>query len=142
MTKKASVKLYKKLERRLTEKGFLKRIKLSKKAMLALLIQNNWKEKARNLETQRADCREILAQAEDTMRQISPVPEGGWLSYIYKETIAEMFPDNFLRDERSGMFSAGKLFYLETLRTIFADQEEKNGFSPLLSMQFLAPEEI
>ena len=76
------------------------------------------------------------------MRQISPVPEGGWLSYIYKETIAEMFPDNFLRDERSGMFSAGKLFYLETLRTIFADQEEKNGFSPLLSMQFLAPEEI
>ena len=79
MTKKASVKLYKKLERRLTEKGFLKRIKLSKKAMLALLIQNNWKEKARNLETQRADCREILAQAEDTMRQISPVPEGGWL---------------------------------------------------------------
>lgn len=142
MTKKASVKLYKKLERRLTEKGFLKRIKLSKKAMLALLIQNNWKEKARNLETQRADCREILAQAEDTMRQISPVPEGGWLSYIYKDTIAEMFPDNFLRDERSGMFSAGKLFYLETLRTIFADQEEKNGFSPLLSMQFLAPEEI
>ena len=57
MTKKASVKLYKKLERRLTEKGFLKRIKLSKKAMLALLIQNNWKEKAQNLETQRADCR-------------------------------------------------------------------------------------
>ena len=35
-----------------------------------------------------------------------------------------------------------QLFYLETLRTIFTEQEEKNGFSPLLSMQFLAPEEI
>ena len=105
--------------------------------MLALLIQNNWKEKAQNLETQRADCREILAQAEDTMSQLSPVPEGGWLSYIYRETIAEMFPDNFPRDERAGIFSAGKLFYLETLRTIFTEQEEKNGFSPLLSLSLI-----
>lgn len=142
MTKHTSVKLYKKLERSLTDKTFLKRLKLSKKAMTALLARNNWKEKARELEARRADCAEVLNQSREIMKQLSPEPEEGWLSYIYQDTIAEMFPENFPRSPQWEKFSTGKYFYLETLRTVFCDQEEKNGFSPLLNMEFLLPEEI
>lgn len=142
MTKKAPVKLYKRLERNLTDKGFLKRIQMSRKAMLNLLAENRWKEKAQDPRFAQADCRGVLMQAEETMNSISPSPKEGWLSYIYQETIAELFPDHYPQKETQCAFRAGEFFYLEVLRTIFELQEEENGFSPVLNLRFLNPEEI
>lgn len=142
MTKKAPIKLYKKIERSLTDRGFLKRIQMSRKAMLALLAENGWKEKVQTPQFQQADCRGVLLHAEETMNRLSPAPKEGWLSYIYQETIAELFPDHYSQNETQCAFHAGKLFYLEVLRNVFEVQEEEKGFSPLLNMRFLSPEEV
>lgn len=145
---KAEPKLYKSLERNLTEKKFLKRIKISKKAMLGLLAEYDWKQKAAQIEeieekeTGAARCTMLLNQAEETMARLSPAPEEGWLSYIYQDINAELFPEQYEKAQSQSLFSAGKLFYLEALRTLLAYRQKKEGFSPLLNMELLKGADI
>ena len=143
---KAEPKLYKSLEQNLTEKKFLKQIKISKKAMLGLLAEYGWKQKAAQIEqieeaegneTGSCRCAMLLDQAEETMARLSPVPEEGWLPYIYQDINAELFPEQYEKDQSQSAFSAGKLFYLEALRTLLAYRQKKDGFSPLLNLELL-----
>ncbi|MCB6992814.1 hypothetical protein LI177_04860 [bacterium 210820-DFI.6.37] len=142
MTIKASVQFYKKLEQNLTEKAFLKRMKLSKKAMLALLAENNWKKTEGQQLQSSGTCQEVLTRTSQIMDRLSPRPEEGWLSYIYKDIMAELFPESYCRNKDADSFSAGKLFLLETLRTVFSHEESVKGFSPLLNIELLHPEEL
>lgn len=88
------------------------------------------------------DCCTVLGQAEETIRTLSPTPEEGWLSYIYEDTIAEMFPESYeLRSDRE-QFHKGKLFLMEVLHTVFTYKEEINGFSPTDYMEVLTDEQI
>lgn len=139
---RAEWNLYKSLERNLTEKRFLKRIKMSKRHMLGILEQDEWKTRAAQLETETAGCGEILEQAETTLSQLSPEPEEGWLSYIYQDINADLFPETYEKHPGERDFAAGKLFYLETLRTVLSYQRKKDGFSPLLHMELVTKEEM
>ncbi|MCI7302761.1 MAG: hypothetical protein MR704_13680 [Clostridia bacterium] len=140
---KTALQLYKKLEKNLTEKQFLKRIKLSKKTMNSLLSQNNWKKKAEQMaEKKGISCFSVLVLAEATMEELSPKPEEGWLAYVYEDTIAELFPGNDSQNRKNETYKAAKLFYLEVLHTVFSYRRDKDGFSPLLHMELLNPEEV
>lgn len=143
MANKTALQLYKELEKNLTEKKFLKRIKLSKKTMNGLLAQNNWKKKAEQLaENKRINCGGVLSQAAETMAKLSPEPDEGWLVYIYESTIAELFPGSESQNRKTEAFTAAKFFYLEVLRTVFSYRRDKDGFSPFLYMELLTPEEL
>lgn len=142
MTRKAVSRLYRILEQNLTEKSFLKRLKISKKSMLAMLSENNWKQRALQLEEGTNTCMDVLEQAKETMEGLSPNPKEGWLPYIYNDIMTELFPESYDKDKDYAAYSAGKLFYLETLRTVFSYERQKNGFSPLLDMEILSQEEI
>lgn len=142
---KAEQKLYKTLERNLTEKKFLKRIRISKKTMMGLLVEYGWKQKASYMEQMEAGspgCADLLSQARETMERLSPEPEEGWLSYIYQDINADLFPEKYEKDPSRSDFSAGKLFYLEALRTLLAYRQKRDGFSPLLNMELLKEEDI
>lgn len=143
MTNRAATQLYRILEKNLTDKNFLKRMKMSKRTMTALLVQNKWKQKIGELAAfEQITCGKVLNAAQETLDQISPAPRRDWLEFIYQSTIAELFPENFSQKEEDKNYAAGRLFYLETLRTLFYHQREKEGFSPILNMELLEPEEI
>lgn len=141
---KAEWKLYKSLERNLTEKRFLKRAKLSKKTMTGILAQYEWKQKSAQMEEeeQAVDCRGLLELAGETLTQLSPEPEEGWLPYIYQDINAELFPEKYEKHPDESRFAAGKLFYLETLRTLLAYRKKQNGFSPILHMELVTKTEM
>lgn len=144
---KTSVKLYRQIEKNLTEKKFLKKIGLTRKKVMTLLSENQWKQKAADIEVivqedSGPDCSTVLSMMKDTVEMFSPTPEEGWLSYIYKETIAEMFPENYELHTEREQFYKGRLFFMEVLRTVFKYQEEVNGFSPTEHMEVLTDEQI
>lgn len=143
MNSKKALQLYKVLEQNLTEKKFLRRIKLSKKYMLQLLTEKKWKQKMQNEAEglSSLSCNEICRLCQDTLSELSPTPEQGWLHHIYVETIAVLFPENYTSQTHE-QYKKGSLFYLQTLRTFLKFQENENGFSQILNIERLQQEEI
>lgn len=142
MADRTTLQVYRKLEQNLTDKKFLRRVKMSKKRMISLLTSNDWKQKiALFIKNGDLTCTNVLTAAQETLEQLSPTPKQGWLHYIYEVTIQELFPDNHPQEEESG-FWPGRLFFLETLRTLFAYQRKTDGFSPVWNMDFLEEGEI
>ncbi|MCI9596250.1 MAG: hypothetical protein HFE75_02925 [Firmicutes bacterium] len=134
---KAGYRSYKKLEQVLTDKQLLRRIKLSKKTMLKLLSENNWRENAERLvQTESISCQQVLSMAEETLAQISKPPQEGWLRYSYETTIKELFPEDGFPQEPLE-YRQGRILLMEILRMFFRDERERNGFSPLLDIEEL-----
>lgn len=143
MSRKTKSNLYKQLEKNLMRKSFLRRIGITKTAMSTLLSEHNWREKVNvSLEQEEASCTRALDLAKETLQQLSPEPEEGWLSFIYDDTIAALFPDNYSVKEDEAVYEKGKLFYLELVRTLFYYQRKTRGFSPVLNMELLSEDEI
>lgn len=141
MANKTAQQLYKKIEQNLTAKPFLKRIGLSKKSMYGILAENNWKQRAAEMAgSSGISCGQVLDLAAETMEKFSPEPEEGWLSYIYEDIISELFPEDTSQERKKEGLQAGKLFYLEVLRTVFSYRRDKEGFSPLVNMEPPLPE--
>lgn len=142
MAVRAGLQLYRKLEQNLTDKKFLRKTGMSKQRMLSLLAEDNWKEKASFFAEQGCiTCTEVMEAARRTLNRISEEPKQGWLSYIYEDTIWELFPDG-MGQQPGREYREGKLFLLEVLRTLFAYEEKTEGFSPLRNMELLKDEEI
>lgn len=135
-------RLYKKLEQNLTDKHLLRRMKVSKKVMLRLLSENNWREKTGQImQGEEITCRQVFHVAEETLAQISAEPPAGWLQHIYDTTIQELFPEeDFPRESLE--HKQGRILFLEILRTFFDYERERDGFSPLLGVEELREEEL
>lgn len=142
--------LYHKLEQRMTDRLFLKKIGISRKKMTAELSRGNWEKKTVEIQQmEQCSCRKLLEIAKDTMDRFSREPEEGWLSYLYQKTILTLFPEWI--EENGGMmpeteqkrqYLPAGFFYMELLRCVLELQEQKNGFSPVLHMDFPAEDEV
>lgn len=139
---KSSVKLYKKIETNLTDKTFLSRIELTKKAVMEILSENHWKKRAVFLEGQDVDCGMILQYASETLNKMAPEPKDGWLAYIYKKTLSKLFPKVYGIEEESESIRKARLFLLEIMRTVFQYQENQYGFSRIQNMEQLDESQV
>lgn len=140
--KKASMRLYKKIEANLTDKKFTKKIGVPKKAVLEFLKADDWKNKADFFENQDVDCRLVLDTVRGTLDQLSDEPEEGWLRFIYAETMADMFPESYEHRADGDRFRRGRFFLMEVMQTVFEHRKEIHGFSPVEHMDRLTDDEI
>lgn len=143
MQEKLSQELYKELVNRLTDKQYLKNIKLSKKSMLELIQSSeNWKEDMKAiLEKDKISCRDVLSLCGPALASLSAEPKEGWLHYIYEDTIRQLFPGRSPK-KRENSYDAGRLFYLEVLRFFLLYEMRNRPFSPRRHMQVLTEDEF
>lgn len=141
MQEKVNQTLYKELVHSLTEKAFLKNIKISKKSMLELLQKEDWYENIRYvMQKKKYSCRDIFKVTEKTLALLSEEPAQGWFLYINDCARSELFPENY-RAERTVQYEAGRLYYLEILRVFLRYEKRTSEFDPKLTMLFLSNEE-
>lgn len=142
MQKKQIQEFYKELVGRLTDKQFLKVVKLPKKAMLELLQSENWKENIKSvIEDEKIVCKKILSICENSLNAISVEPGEGWLTYIYNYALHQLFPENAAFKVIKA-HEAGRLFYLEVLRSFLIYEAENRPFDPKTHMAFLQENEF
>lgn len=142
LNKKSTQSIYKDLMERLTDRRFLKKIKMSKKAMLEILQREKWQEHiSKVLKEDELRCNDILFICEKTLNALAETPEKGWLDYIYKYTVTELFPEN-PATEILPASEIGRLFYLEVLRTFLRHERLNKAHNPRLHMEILTEEEI
>ncbi|MEG0829736.1 MAG: hypothetical protein RSD88_04510 [Anaerovoracaceae bacterium] len=142
MKKKSTMRLYKELETNLTDKQFLKNMKMTKKVMLIKLEGARLSEKVEKLIGQGdITCTSILDICSEILDGLCDRPQVGWLQYIYESTIDVLFPIN--EDNKScDPYFQGRYFYLETLRTCLDYQRENRKFLPLIDLELLKDDEI
>lgn len=141
MQVKANQIIYKELVGSLTNKGFLKTIRMSKKSMLEMLKKEDWgKNIDYVLEKDKYSCADILKVTEKTLNILSEKPTDGWFSYINDCTRSVLFPENY-RAERTPQYEVGRLYYLEVLRVFLRHEKRTSVFDPKLTMLFLSNEE-
>ncbi len=143
MQEKMYQEFYKELVNRLTDKQFLKNIKLSKKAMLELIQSSeHWKDDMRTImEKDRVSCRDVLNLCETALSSLSDEPKEGWLHYIYDYILKQLFPGKPSRKSENP-HEAGRLFYLEVLRFFLQYEIRNRPFSPRWHMEFLPEDEM
>ena len=93
MPEKMNQELCGELVSRLTDRRFLKAVKLSKKAMLELIRAGNWKANIKTVtEAEKISCRAVLRFCEPVLSSLSEEPEKGWLRAIYDNILNRLFP--------------------------------------------------
>ena len=141
MQRKIIQEIYDDLINHLTDKQFLKKIKLSKKTMLELIRQENWKENIKYIiEKESISSRDVLGICKDSLHALSAKPAAGWLHDIYDHILHQMFPDAGI-ERTDPACQAGRLFYLEVFRTFLRYETKSKGFDSKMHIQFLTEDE-
>ncbi len=142
MQKKPMHEFYREMVIHLTDRRFLKSMKLSKKEMLALLKEKNWKDYIISINGKdKVYCADVLEMCQAILNTLSVEPKEGWLNYIYGRTLGQLFPDN-TSTKKVSAFETGRLFYLEVLRFFLKYERETKPFNPKSHFQFLNEDEI
>lgn len=140
MQKNIIDELYKELEMNLTNKSFLKQLKMSKKSILEILKLHDWKTNIEKVLRSKYSCLTILEVSKDTLDNISEEPAKGWFAYIEECTLNVLFPQNYSA-KRAVNFERGRLVLLEILRTFLRDEKYNMATDPLTNMIFLSKKE-
>lgn len=142
MQEKMIQEFNKDLINRLTDKQFLKAIKLSKKAMIELIqLSESWKEDIKAiLEKDKIKCKDVLTLCEKALSFLCEEPKEGWLHYINDYTLKQLFPEKDAKNQ-DDCRTAGRLFYLEVLRHFLQYEIKNRPFNPKRHIEILAEEE-
>lgn len=133
--------IVKDVQQTLTGKKNLKAFGMSRKAMMQLMADFEWKQRFSNLAGQRPIHAEtVLETLRPFMAHWANEPEKGWLQEICDDTVAGMYPDNFSAESSVGRQKA-KRFFLENYRALLQYEMERDGFSPEDHITFLSAAE-
>lgn len=104
-------------------------------------VANNYNNINIFSEKKTSTAAELLEEIMPAMNKLAPEPEEGWLNLICNETIAYMFPDNFIstadEEEKKAM-----RFFLDSYRSILQKEIDTHGFSPVDDICLLDEGEI
>lgn len=133
--------LIKSLESSLTEKSMRVRLDMGKKEILTLMKNTNWKKCVTAiLSEDKFDSVSILKGLKPVIDSLCSEPEEGWLSFIFNEITAEMFPVNFEskadEEQKRAMY-----FFLENYRYILKFEQVKRRFSTVDDFLFCSDDE-
>ncbi|QOX63323.1 hypothetical protein FRZ06_08155 [Anoxybacterium hadale] len=142
MERKQTRDIYDALIERLTDRKFLKTAGMTKKEMQQLLREGDWKNQIIQLaKADRVSCKAVLEACEKILCVLSPMPEQGWLNYIFTHTLNQMFPESSM-PVSPGSFEPGRIFYLRVLRYLLEYEARNRPFDPLMHIAFLTTKEV
>lgn len=142
MQKKLIQSIYKDLNEGLTERNFLREIRMKKRGMSDLLKAEDWKARIGEITAARKfSCEDIYFCCEKTMDILSAEkPQEGWLTYAYRYAAAGLFPDSIEVYGKED-FHKGALFYLAVLKLLLNYEEQITGRKGSFHFNFLTEEE-
>ena len=122
----------------LTDKKSLRILGISKKNMMNLLDELEWKNVFLSL-AQKEDfsADSILSALKPFMSFWAEEPQEGWLEFICSETKAYMYPDTFETKASDSQIKA-KYFFMQNYRALLEYERESKGFSPTDHIQLLS----
>ena len=122
----------------LTDKKSLRILGISKKNMMNLLDELEWKNVFLSL-AQKEDfsADSILSALKPFMSFWAEEPQEGWLEFICSETKAYMYPDTFETKASDPQIKA-KYFFMQNYRALLEYERESKGFSPTDHIQLLS----
>lgn len=143
MQKKRIQEIYKTITERLTRRDFLRKTRLTKKAMQSFLKEEHWKQAIKNvIETQSLSCRNILENFKPILQQLCDTePSIGWFSYIYLYLRKNLFPESVSLEENNN-YDILVFVYLEILRIFIEYDRQVREFDPQKDFIFLTEEEL
>lgn len=128
----------------LTDRDFLQSIPMSKKSMLALLSDDDWKNRISDLLSREPwGCEDVLQSASATIDKVSPTPKEGWLAYLYAYTIGALFPQRITQEKRreDDALRTGRLLLFQIIRTLLQIKRIGKQVDFSRDFEFLTPEE-
>lgn len=141
MPKKIIQGLYKTLSEHLTDRRFLRKARLTKKAVQQILKEEDWRQKISIIiQEPELECKSILNICAPTMQKLSG-EDIDWLPYIYLYIRKGLFPASVNFQEKKQCESA-ILFYLEVLRVFLLYEKKNTDFDKIRDIDFATDEEI
>ena len=141
MTPKVISEVFRNLQEQLLKKTVLKRMRVTKKRMQALLKNERFRAKLGEvLEGRKVACEEILILCQDIMEELSPkTPKEGWLSYIYFYVRKGLFPE-CCQAIPNPEYESAAIFYLEVLHHLFLYEKKWQPFER--TRDFVFPDNV
>ncbi|MDD4842819.1 MAG: hypothetical protein PHU31_00590 [Anaerotignum sp.] len=143
MKKKRGAAIYKELLAALTNRDFMKKTLIKKKTVIAFLEKEYWLEAIDVIiKGEEISCLTVLSYCEKMLSSLAKeVPQEGWLTYIFRFLIKEIYP------HRKDIILATKerravLFYLEVLRVFLVYEREVLPFGMHRNFAFALDEEM
>lgn len=143
MRKKPGVALYRALSIALTNKDFLRKIGLKKKAVIEFLDKEYWLDAIGVItQSQEICCETVLIYCEKMLSSLAKeLPKEDWLTYIFRFLIKEIYPHrkdiNLEAIEHRAVY-----FYLEVLRVFLSYEKEEKPFAINRDFAFATAEEM
>lgn len=133
--------LYKAIEGRLTDKGLLKKLGLSKKRLLENLDEDNMKEAFAKIDDPCAmTYSQMICLWEPAAARYGSTPQEGWLSYLCETTVTKLFDDG---DTPEDPACAGSAVLMWEVLDAFSDFKRKESpFDPTRDIRPATDEEI
>lgn len=131
MQNKSVNEAYKLFRESLTDRHFLRNIRMSKKAMMELLAHDDWKGHLTQLLSQDTwGCQDVMRISSKTIERVSHTPEEGWLPYLYSYTIGTLFPQRAQEQETegNGEYATGRLLLFQIIRTLLELKRKGQDF--------------
>ena len=126
----------------LTDKKSLRILGLSRKSMLRLLEELEWKKAFLSV-AEKADfsAANVLSAMKPFMDGWAQEPEGGWLRFICEEIKSSLYPENFHVVANDAQAKA-KYFFLQNYRALLGYEKEIRGFLPTDNIELLERQEV
>ena len=143
MQKKSIQDIYHNLTDRLTDRRFLRKMRTTKKSMLILLKQDDWKTNIKFvIQHNEITCENVLTVCLKTIDFMCPEKlQQNWLEYIYQYIRKGLFQES-VKMIINPYYEKAIFFYLEVLRVFFDYEKETKPFERTRDFQFATEEEI
>ena len=139
--------LYNTILNGMSEKHFLKKMKLTDSEVRSLLLSKDLSALTGELlactdQRGRFRSEEVLKVVLPYMDGFCEVPSGGWLQNSYNFVLGQLFSEKKDMSQEADGVPKGRLFLLQFLKTLHQFENATLPFDPTMDMRFLTPEEI
>ncbi len=130
----------------MTEKDFLRRVKMTPPDMAALLHSGEAELLAKALLADtdargRFCAKKVIARLEPQLNRFCAPPADGWLQHAYRQVLGRIFPEKASGVVETPEQTAARLFLLQFLKGLYRFERETLPFDPTLDFALLTQEE-
>ncbi|MCI6640745.1 MAG: cytidyltransferase-related domain protein [Pygmaiobacter massiliensis] len=127
-----------------SNRRFLQKLSMPKKAAAALVRPSDWEGALSELLpiTQRLTCGQLTELARPMLDKIAPEPPEGWMLYAYQTAVRMMFPDSLPADTNTPAQHDGAVCLLAVLQVLFTEERRSLPFDPRYDFAFCTEREL
>ncbi len=130
----------------MTEKDFLRRIKMNPDEMTALLRAEGTRQLTERLlactdARGRFCAQKVLTEIRPQLDRFCEAPEEGWLQHAYQRVLHRLFPEKPAGSAETPAQRAARLFLLQFLKALYRYERQTLPFDPTVDFMTLTPQE-